>query len=579
MKKTIRQMLTLILIISVTLQMSIVAFAAPSIPKATSDFYVNDFAGVFSEEEKLSLMDRAVDLADTTDGIQVVITTVASLDGNTVEDYANAMYNQYEIGKNDMGLLILLSTGDRKIRVEVGKAMETYFNDAKAGRFIDSYAIPKLKDNKFNEGLISLQTELINEVRACIDKGNVTAEVSKPKESKPIVINWSAIFLIVAGIVIIGGFIFVVIIIYKKTKKIQELEQENAQLVDDNQKAKVEAEKRFEQLEKRYHDKLSETTWRANESLNQTICDYERRYDDLSSKLKDVQNQKQTLTNQLEKLQADKSALSKSLDILRDRYNRVNTLYPTADEDVTRMIEDEIREHDMEEAAKADIMVNEALLLTADRSIIPKIQKAQRAYNALSDAQRQYAKADVGKLNDLCEQSMRLQYQFLASEAMTAITEIIAGITVGKEADIDKLSRAKFTYDNLEYAAKQYVDKSIPENISTLLSQAKRDKKEREEKEEAERKRKEAEERQRQKEAEEKRRKEEAERKRQEEEERRRKRQHEEEERRKKRQREEEERRRNFNNHNRFGGGSSGGFGGFGGFGGHSGGGGASRGF
>lgn len=488
-------MLALILTIFVTLQMPIVAFAAPSIPKATSDFYVNDFAGVFSEEEKLSLMDRAVDLADTTDGIQVVITTVASLDGNTVEDYANAMYNQYEIGRNDMGLLILLSTGDRKIRVEVGKAMEAYFNDAKAGRFIDSYAIPKLKDNKFNEGLISLQTELINEVRACIDKGNVTADASKPEESKPIVINWSAIFLIVAGIVIIGGFIFVVIIIYKKTKKIQELEQEIAELVDDNQK--------------------------ANEG-------YE-------GQLSRIQAKNQSLTNQLTKVRADKEAISKEFATLQDRYNRVSVLYPTADQDVTRMIENEIRERDIAIAAKVDAIIEEVLELTADRSIVSQTQQAQSAYNALSRNQRQYVKADLSRLNDLHEQSMKLKYQFLASEATDKIRKIIAGITIAKEANIDALKKAKGVYDNLHTEAKKYVDSSIPKKVSALLSQAECDKEEREKREE--------------------------------------------EERRKRRQQEEEERRRNFNNHNRFGGGSSGGFGGFGGFGGHSGGGGASRGF
>ncbi len=507
MKKTIRRFITLTFIVFVIMQVPLMAFAAPSIPEATSDFYVNDFAAVFSEEEKQALMDRAVELSDATDGIQVVITTVESLDGNTVEDYANAMYNQYEIGRNDMGLLILLSTGDRKIRVEVGKSMEAYFNDAKAGRFIDNYAIPKLKENKFNEGLISLQTEVINEIGVSINNVNTPTEAMQPEEenpvSKPIVINWGAIVLIAAGIVIIGIFVFVVIISYKKTKKIQELEQKMAKLVDDNEKAKIEAERRVK-LAKSYNDDLY---------------------------------------SQLEKLKTDKSALTQSLNALKDRYDRVNALYPTADEDVTRMIENEIREHDMEEAAKADDIVNKVLQLTADRSIIPKIQQAQRAYNALSYHQRQYAKADVNKLNDLYKQSMKLQYQFLASEATSKMTRIIAGITVGKEVDIDKLSRAKSAYDNLEYAAKQYVDKSILDKVSMLLSQAQRDKKRREEQEEAERKRKE------------------------------------EEERRKKRQQEEEERRRNSNNHNGFGGGSSGGFGGFGGFGGHSGGGGASRGF
>ena len=156
MKKVKRGVIAILTILMV-LQLSIIGFAASKIPSATSDFYVNDFAEVFTSEEHQQLMDKAVSLANNYDGIQVVITTVKSLNGDTIENYAFNMYNQYGIGKDDMGILILISTGDRKIRVEVGRAMEEFITDSKAGRFADKYAIPYLKDNKFNEGLINLQ--------------------------------------------------------------------------------------------------------------------------------------------------------------------------------------------------------------------------------------------------------------------------------------------------------------------------------------------------------------------------------------------------------------------------------------
>lgn len=134
-----------------------VAYAETAIPDATSQFYVNDFADVFTDEEESRLMDNAVALADEYDDIQVVVTTIKSLDGSSIENYALNMYNNYGIGKNDMGLLILLSTGDRKIYVATGLAMETYFPDSKVSRFIDDYAIPYLAGNKFNEGLTKIK--------------------------------------------------------------------------------------------------------------------------------------------------------------------------------------------------------------------------------------------------------------------------------------------------------------------------------------------------------------------------------------------------------------------------------------
>ena len=156
MRKSIKGFIAMFILVLGIFQLSTVVFAKPNIPSATSDFYVNDFANVFSTDEKVRLIDNAVTLSDEHEGIQVVVSTVESLDGNTIENYALEMYNQYGIGKDDMGLLILLSTGDRQIRIEVGKAMEPYINDTKPGSFKDKYSIPSLKENKFNEGLINL---------------------------------------------------------------------------------------------------------------------------------------------------------------------------------------------------------------------------------------------------------------------------------------------------------------------------------------------------------------------------------------------------------------------------------------
>lgn len=87
---------------------------------ATSDFYVNDFAGLFTDQQKADMMEMALALDKEYGGIQVVVTTVESLadctaDGiaRDIEQTSYAMYNQYGIGEDSMGILILFSTGDR----------------------------------------------------------------------------------------------------------------------------------------------------------------------------------------------------------------------------------------------------------------------------------------------------------------------------------------------------------------------------------------------------------------------------------------------------------------------------------
>ena len=182
MRKSIKSFIAVFILVLGIFQLSTVVFAKTNIPSATSDFYVNDFANVFSADEKTRLLNNAITLADEHDGIQVVVTTVESLDGDTIENYALEMYNLYGIGKDDMGLLVLLSTGDRQIRIEVGKAMEAYINDSKAGRFIDKYAIPSLKEDKFDEGLINLQEALISQIVTDIENENT--ENVQPSNSK-----------------------------------------------------------------------------------------------------------------------------------------------------------------------------------------------------------------------------------------------------------------------------------------------------------------------------------------------------------------------------------------------------------
>lgn len=55
------------------------------VTEATESFYINDFAGIFTEEQKASMMDKAIDLDSDYAGIQVVITTVESLQDCVIE--------------------------------------------------------------------------------------------------------------------------------------------------------------------------------------------------------------------------------------------------------------------------------------------------------------------------------------------------------------------------------------------------------------------------------------------------------------------------------------------------------------
>ncbi len=135
-------------------------------PRPTDKFYVNDYAEVLPQQLQETIFDYSKELYDKTDA-QVVVLTVTTLDGKNVEEYALETARAWGIGSSDKnnGVLILLSTGDREARVEVGYGLEGCINDAKAGRLIDEFAIPYYKDNDFAQGTEKLYYAILNLVR------------------------------------------------------------------------------------------------------------------------------------------------------------------------------------------------------------------------------------------------------------------------------------------------------------------------------------------------------------------------------------------------------------------------------
>ena len=141
------------------------AAAKSKLPLPTDAFFVNDFANCLTAEDAAEMQSLGEALYKAT-GAQVVVVTVSSLDGEAIEDYGYDLANAWGIGEAeaDSGVLLLLSTGDRQVRIEVGKGLEGCLPDGKTGRILDTYAIPYLKDNNFSKGLLEAYKILINEV-------------------------------------------------------------------------------------------------------------------------------------------------------------------------------------------------------------------------------------------------------------------------------------------------------------------------------------------------------------------------------------------------------------------------------
>ena len=116
--------------------------------------YVNDFASVLDESDEAYLETFLGTLArDTT--AEVVVATVAALDGMTVEEYANRLFAEWGIGQaqHDNGVLLLVAPGERAVRIEVGYGLEPILPDGLAGEIIRTEILPEFRAGNLPRGI------------------------------------------------------------------------------------------------------------------------------------------------------------------------------------------------------------------------------------------------------------------------------------------------------------------------------------------------------------------------------------------------------------------------------------------
>ena len=155
-----------LVMISLLLVMQTVASAAPAIPpKPTSNIYVQDYAGVLTASTEKQLNDLGEQLHQKTKA-QVVVVTVKTLGGASLEEYALEVLRKWGVGDKELnnGVILLVATQDRKSRIEVGYGLEGALPDAKTGRIQDNYMIPSFKNNDYQTGIVNGYVVLLQEV-------------------------------------------------------------------------------------------------------------------------------------------------------------------------------------------------------------------------------------------------------------------------------------------------------------------------------------------------------------------------------------------------------------------------------
>ena len=186
----IKRNVKIILVIAICL-LCIGSTYSKAVVSPTSQFYVNDYANLLSDDTKQYIINMNRELESKT-GAQIVVVTVPSLEGQSLEDYANILFREFGIGDKQKknGLLLLLALNERKFRVEVGYGLEGVLPDAKTGRMQDEYIIPYLKDDNWNDGIRNGFNAFLEEVAK---EYNVEINGEKPINAESENIRYSII--------------------------------------------------------------------------------------------------------------------------------------------------------------------------------------------------------------------------------------------------------------------------------------------------------------------------------------------------------------------------------------------------
>jgi uncharacterized protein len=87
---------------------------------------------------------------------QLVVVTLASLQGTSIEDYGYQLGRAWGIGQKgkDNGVLFIIVPSEHKVRIEVGYGLEPTLTDAMSSNIIQTVVLPDFRSGTMEKGII-----------------------------------------------------------------------------------------------------------------------------------------------------------------------------------------------------------------------------------------------------------------------------------------------------------------------------------------------------------------------------------------------------------------------------------------
>jgi uncharacterized protein len=148
-------------VLMLALALAVPAFA---VVEQSDAYYVADYAGVLSYEIEQKIISSNIDLEQKCKGAQIVVVTVQYLEGIPSDEYAMQLFNDWGVGSKteNNGMLLLLSTEEKKGWLTVGAGITGSFTNQMADDYLNRYFWPDVDRGRYETAVSKVLEELFS---------------------------------------------------------------------------------------------------------------------------------------------------------------------------------------------------------------------------------------------------------------------------------------------------------------------------------------------------------------------------------------------------------------------------------
>src|SRR4249919_2497902 len=165
---------------------------------------VVDQANIIQSDTRAAVEQKSADLEEKS-GIQLVVATVNSLEGQEIEPYANELFRKWALGekKKNNGVLLLVAPNERRVRIEVGYGLEGTLTDALSKVIITNAITPRFKTGDFSDGISRGVDDIITVLTTDASEWQKRPSLRLDNQPASDPVNWVIILIVIVVVILL----------------------------------------------------------------------------------------------------------------------------------------------------------------------------------------------------------------------------------------------------------------------------------------------------------------------------------------------------------------------------------------